>query len=369
MARATAILKGLRSSDASGILKTSFWIRHRERQKNPAHANFNFRFNSLSARKAQNRIASETARMQATMLLFGLNAVLRQDKIILLGSVDLSARYQRHVAIGFLAALCAAVFLAFPSASRAEDDSNATNDLPLIKSAGILRVAITHFDIPPFHQRRPNGGFTGKDIEYIQQLGDALKVKIAYVDSPPTFDAVVETVAKGHADIGISKLSQTYDRLAYVRFSEPYITLHHALLYNRKVISALSNGGSPDSALRTFSGRIGVIGESAYVDFATANYPKATVVPFRTWEATIEALKTGRVDVVYRDEFEVRSVLTHDPAMHVLFGAAVMTDRRSFLAAAICDTCVKLEEFVNYFIAQHPRAYSLDELLTISYRN
>ena len=278
-------------------------------------------------------------------------------------------QHRRYVAISFLPALCVAVLSAFPFASFAEDGSNAAYDLPAIKSAGILRVAITHFDIPPFHQRRPDGNFIGKDIEYTKELGDALKVKIALVDSAPTFDAVVQTVAKGHADIGISKLSQTYDRLAYVRFSEPYVTLRHALLYNRRVISGLSNGGSPDIALRQFAGKIGVIGESAYVDFATADYLKATVVPFRTWEATIEALKTGQVDVVYRDEFEVRSVLTHDPAMHVLFGAAIMTDRRSFLAAAICDTCVKLEEFINYFIAQHPRAYSLDELLTISYLN
>jgi polar amino acid transport system substrate-binding protein len=281
----------------------------------------------------------------------------------------LGLEYQRYIAISFLPALCIAGLLAFSLTSFAQDENNAVNDLPVIKSSGILRVAITHFDIPPFHQRRADGTFFGKDIDYIKQLGDALKVKIAFVDSPPTFDAVVTTVAKGRADIGISKLSQTYDRLAYVRFSEPYITLHHALLYNRRVISQLSNGGAPENALREFAGKIGVIGDSAYVDFATADYPKATIVPFRTWEATIAALKTGQIDVVYRDEFEIRSVLMHDPAMHVLFGAAVMSDRRSFLAAAICDTCVKLEEFVNYFIAQHPRAYSLDELLTISYRD
>jgi ABC-type amino acid transport substrate-binding protein len=250
----------------------------------------------------------------------------------------------------------------------AESGNNAPNDLPAIKAGGLLRVAIAHFDVPPFHERQLDGSFVGKDIEFTRELGQALKVKIAYVDSPPTFDSVVETVADGRADIGLSKLSQTYDRLAYVRFSEPYLTLHHALLYNRAVISRLANGGLPDSALRRFAGKIGVIGASAYVDFATANYPKATVIPFLTWEATIEALKSGRVDAVYRDEFEIRSVLLHDPAMHVQFGAAVMTDRKSFLAVAICDSCTKLEEFINYFIAQHPRAYSLDELLTVSYR-
>jgi polar amino acid transport system substrate-binding protein len=279
----------------------------------------------------------------------------------------LPSRYHRLATGALFCALCIAALWASCPGSFAQGQDSAAPDLPSIKASGLLRVAITHFDIPPFHERQPNGTFVGKDIAFIKELGDALRVKVAYVDSPPTFDAVVQTVADGQADIGVSKLSQTYDRSAYVRFSDPYLTLRHALLYNRAVISRLANGGSPDAALRRFAGKVGVIGGSAYVDFARASYPKATVIPFPTWEATVEALKIGQVDMVYRDEFEVRSLLLHDPAMHVQFGAAVMTDRRSFLTVAICDSCLKLEEFINYFVAQHPNAYSLDELLTISY--
>jgi len=250
----------------------------------------------------------------------------------------------------------------------AADADNPPKDLKSIKANGILRIAITHFDIPPFHVRRHDGTFAGKDIEFAQELADALKVKTVFVDSPPTFDAVVTTIAQQQADIGLSKLSQTYDRLAYVHFSEPYVTLRHALLYNRAVISRLANGGAPEDALRNFRGNIGVIGASAYVDFATASYPKAQIVPFPSWEATIAGLKTGTVDAAYRDEFEIRSLLIHDPAIHVEFGAAIIADRRSFLTMAICDSCAKLEEFVNYFIAQHNRAYVLDDLLTASYK-
>jgi ABC-type amino acid transport substrate-binding protein len=266
------------------------------------------------------------------------------------------------------AVLCAALtaFLG-PLPSSAADAGNSQRDLKSIKAGGVLRIAITHFDIPPFHVRRSDGTFVGKDIEFARELADALKVKIELVDSPPSFDAVITTIADNRADIGLSKLSQTYDRLNYVHFSEPYVTLRHALLYNREVISRLANGGLPEEVLRNFRGSIGVIGASAYVDFATASYPKAKVVPFPTWDATIEGLKTGKVDVVYRDEFEIRSVLIREPGLHVEFGAAVIADRRSFLTMAVCDGCVKLEEFINYFIAQHPGAYSLNDLLSASY--
>jgi polar amino acid transport system substrate-binding protein len=251
----------------------------------------------------------------------------------------------------------------------ADADNPSLRDLKSITASGLLRIAITHFDIPPFHIRRPDGTFVGKDIEFAKKLGDALKVKIVFVDSPSTFDAVVTAVAQSQADIGLSKLSQTYDRLAYVHFSEPYVTLRHALLYNRAAISRLANGRTPEEALRDFRGNIGVIGGSAYVEFAAASYPNATVVPFPSWEDTIEGLKSGKVDVVYRDEFEIRTVLIHDPAIHVEFGAAIIADRRSFLTMAICETCLKLEEFINYFIAQHNQAYKLDELLTLNYAN
>ena len=49
---------------------------------------------------------------------------------------------------------------------------------------------------------------------------------------------MVDDVAQGRADIGISKLSQTYYRLIRVRFSEPYITLSHALLFERAAVSS-----------------------------------------------------------------------------------------------------------------------------------
>jgi polar amino acid transport system substrate-binding protein len=266
------------------------------------------------------------------------------------------------------AAALVALLDSLPSVA-ADGDNFSPRDLKSITASGILRIAITHFDIPPFHIRRPDGTFVGKDIEFAKELGEALKVKIVLVDTPPTFDAVVTAVAHDQADIGLSKLSQTYDRLAYVHFSEPYVTVRHALLYNREAISRLANGRTPEEALRNFRGNIGVISRSAYVEFAAANYPNATVVPFPSWEDTIEGLKSGKVDVVYRDEFEIRMVLIHDPAIHVEFGAAIIADRRSFLTMAICETCLKLEEFINYFIAQHNQAYKLDELLALNYAN
>ena len=133
-----------------------------------------------------------------------------------------------------------------------------------------------------------------------RQIGQVLGVPVTFVEAG-SFNAVVELVAQGRADIGISKLSQTYARLHHVRFSEPYVTLRHALLLNRATIVQLAPGRPPAEVLQTFRGRIGVIAGSASVDFARRNFPRAPLVEFRNWDQAQDALINGQVDALYRD--------------------------------------------------------------------
>lgn len=226
-----------------------------------------------------------------------------------------------------------------------------------------MRVGISHFDIPPFHRRRPNGTFVGKEIELAYRIARALNVEVAFVDDADTFDEVVKLVADGRADIGINALSQTFGAVATVRFSTPYMTLRHALLYNRTMVAQEANGGLPEDVLREFRGKLGIIEESPFAGFADQNFPWAPIVEYRTWDEAVEGLRNGEVDALYNNEFEVRRVLKNNPSLHVRYGAAVMKDKWAFLAIAICDTCAKLQEFINYFIIQTRASLSIKELL------
>ena len=236
-------------------------------------------------------------------------------------------------------------------------------DIESVLARGVLRVAVTQFDLPAFHQRRKDGAIVGPEIDLAQQVAKALKVKLELITDPSSFDGVVDTVAKGNADIGISKLSQTYNRLMRVRFSQPYLTLRHSLVFDRASVAQQAAGKPPDTVLRTFSGRIGVIAGSAYVDFARRNFPAAKVVELPNWNAVIDALKAQKVDAIYRDEFETRRVLRLNPALNVRFGTAVITDQFAFLSIAICNSCSKLQEFINYHLAGTRGAFNLASLL------
>ena len=240
------------------------------------------------------------------------------------------------------------------------------HDIHSIVISGTLRVAISRFDIPPFHRHRANGTIVGKEVELAYQIGRALNVKVAFVDEANTFDEVIKLVADGRADIGINALSQNFGAVVSVRFSAPYMTLRHALLYNRTMVAQEANGGLPEDVLREFRGKIGIIAASPFVGFADHNFALATVVEYPTWKEAVDGLRDHEVDVLYNNEFEVRRILKDNPAFHVSFGAAIMKDRLAFLAIAICDSCAKLQEFINYFIAQNRTTFSINELLSTS---
>jgi ABC-type amino acid transport substrate-binding protein len=235
--------------------------------------------------------------------------------------------------------------------------------LQSIVDAKVLRVAVTSFDLPSFHVRGPDGTLIGPEIEMAQQIGRALGVRVDFIDTAESFDSVVDFVATGRADIGVSKLSQTYGRLQRVRFSDPYVKFRHAMLFNRAAIAREADGRAPAAVLQKYKGRLGVIVGSAYVDFARRNFPEATVVEARNLDAAIDSLLSGKVDALYRDEFEIRRVLKNRPALNVQFGSAAIIDQHALLSIAICDTCSKLQEFINYHIGRTQGEFTLNALL------
>ena len=253
-------------------------------------------------------------------------------------------------------ALCCA-----PSTSAAAEP----RDLQAIVDVAVLRVALTRFDLPAFHVHAPDGTLAGPEIDMARQIGHALGVTVDFIDSADSFDGVVDLVARGRADIGVSKLSQTYERLKRVRFSDPYVTLRHALLFNRAAIARTGGNRPPAAVLQKYSGRLGVIGGSAYVEFARRNFPDATLAEERSWEAAVESVLAGRVDALYRDEFEIRRVLKNRPALNVKLGSAVITDQTALLSIAICDSCAKLQEFLNYHVGRSRAAFALQRLLDL----
>jgi polar amino acid transport system substrate-binding protein len=232
-------------------------------------------------------------------------------------------------------------------------------DIARILKRGTLVVAMRSVDTPPFFYVR-DGKLQGLEVEMARALARELGVTLQVDRSPASFNDVVDAVARGQADLGLSKLSRTLTRARAVRFSDPYLSLRHALLLHRESLARLARGRPVPQVLRSFDGSIGVIAQSSFADFARRHFPRATVREFATWEAVVQAVSRGDVMAAYRDEFEIKRVLRANPAAALALRTVTLDDLDDTLAMVVHPADGHLLAFVNQFLAQRGRGERLD---------
>ena len=229
-------------------------------------------------------------------------------------------------------------------------------DIGRIVQRGALIVAVKRGDDAPFFYTDPRTGQpAGISIQIAQELARELKVKLIIKQTASTFNETVDLVTRGEADLGVSKLSRTLSRLQVVRFSEPYVEFNHALLLNRVKFAQLARGEDASSVIRSFKAKMGVIGQSAFADFASHHFPDAQLVAYPDWEALIEAVTRGEVVAAYRDQFEINRVLAQHPSLVLSLRTVVFNDLKDAIAVAVGYNDANLLALVNLYLSQNPQ--------------
>lgn len=215
-----------------------------------------------------------------------------------------------------------------------------------------LTVAMLGVDNPPFFVHDAHGKLSGFDVDIARDIASRLDVPLVIDTAPQSFNAVVEAVARGHADLGISKLSRTLPRARLVRFSVPYVAMHRALLVNRVALARLGGHLAVDQLVHEYRTTLGVIGDSSYEAYAKASFPQATLVRFPTWDAELAALERGEVVAVFRDEFEIKRVLRRRPSLALVMQPVVLVDTPDALAIAVSWNHPTLLAYVDQLMTE-----------------
>jgi ABC-type amino acid transport substrate-binding protein len=231
-----------------------------------------------------------------------------------------------------------------------------------IAARGELVVAVLGVDQPPFFEEH-DGKLTGLDITLAEDIAKKLGVKVRFNRDAKSFDDVVSLLAKGQADIAVSKLSRTLARAQVISFSTPYLSLKRALLLNRVKFAQLAHGRPVPEVIRDYDGSIGVVANSSYATYVTSNFPKAQVRSYPTWEAVLGALNSGEVTAAYRDEFEVKRVLKVDPTASLRLRVVTLQDLEDTLAIGVNVSAPTLLAFVNQFLAERNTKYDVNTVL------
>ena len=71
----------------------------------------------------------------------------------------------------------------------------------------------------------------------------------------------------------------------------------------------------------------------------------------------------GRLKPSTATNSKIRRIVKISPALNVQFGTAAIIDQNALLSIAICDTCSKLQELINYHLVRTKNNITLKTLL------
>ena len=239
-------------------------------------------------------------------------------------------------------------------------------DIQQIKDRGRLIVAMFHQDRPPFFYTNDEGQLVGLDVEIAGEIARWLGVQVEFNREAYSFDAVVDLVAKGQADVGICKLSTTIPRVLRVSFTRPYLVFHHALLVNRLQLATLKAKNPEKSVLellKTGPHKIGVRGVSSWMGYAQSLLPDAHVVPMENIEQLLAAVTRGDFLALMYDEYEVNKIITGDPGLNVDLQLLILDHQVDPIGIAVAPNSPHLLAWLNFFLQHGMNNLKMNSLL------
>jgi len=236
-------------------------------------------------------------------------------------------------------------------------------DKPVV-SDNKLRVAMPAFASDPFFPADGSGD-SGIDMDLARGIAAELGVEPVFDRSAVTFDAMVQKLTSGEADLAIGKLSRTLQRGRSILYSRPYAMLHQGLLANRVNLARIAQGKPPEQIIRDFSGDLGVIEGSSFATYAATTFPHARIRRFAGWNTVVDAIRNGAIDLAYRDDFEIKKLMVDDPSMTVVARSITLTDKVDTIAVGISPDNPHLAAFVDLYLdlAKSQQVLNTDEII------
>ena len=247
---------------------------------------------------------------------------------------------------GFVMAAALSCCAALPAHADKLDD---------IIAAGKLRCAV-ELDFPPNGFRDASNKPIGFDVDYCNDLADALGVKPEIVETPDP-DRIPALVS-GRADVGIAVASDTLERARTVSFSIPYFVFEMVVLARSDV--GINKPG--DLAGHTVGGPAGATETVALEQAVKAwNKPQGKLLTFQSQADTFLALGQKQIDATWTDSTIANSIIQSGkyPVFKVVGKAPAELD---YAALFVLRQDQGLLNFINLFLNRQVRTGRYVEL-------
>ncbi len=193
-------------------------------------------------------------------------------------------------------------------------------------------VVVTENAYPPLQFVAPGTGeAVGWEYDAMAEMAARLNFTPVYENS--SWDAMIPAVSEGQYDVGMTGITIRADRAEMVDFSAPYMRSEMFMLVRADEDRFT---GQADFAA---AGEDVLIGAQAgttpfYVavyDLLDGNEANPRIVQFETFGASVQALRTGDVDLVLTDGTAGAGYVTANPGVFKLTGDAMGSEDFGFI--------------------------------------
>lgn len=223
-------------------------------------------------------------------------------------------------------ALAAVAGLAAPSFAQALPDLG-----------GRTIRAVTENAYTPLNFADPKTGEgIGWEYDAINEIGKRLNAKIEWNLS--SWDVMIEAVKTGQYDIGMDGISITDERKEQVDFTDPYMDSKQFMLVRadeERIKSKDDFSANTDLLIGAQAGTSGFY--AAIYDVLDGDEANPRVKLFDTFGASVQALKSGDVDMVLMDQASIDGYIGADPGVFKSVGDPIGSDQFGFILAKGSD--------------------------------
>ena len=204
----------------------------------------------------------------------------------------------------------------------------------------------------------------GFDIDLGKDIAGALGVEARFVAAGRR-DDVIDRVAAGEADIGVSYLSESVEAGRRVFFSRPYMIEAHTVLLDRVKAVELGDDCPRVSDLRRLAetpGRVGTLRHDPFVAVADHG-PDTEVTLFDDVESLVAAVQAGEILVSVQGELEAKYYLSRHPQASIRLKYCHVPNVQHRVSVAVRPDAIGLLRWIDLYLAQRGVIIDLDTLL------
>jgi polar amino acid transport system substrate-binding protein len=202
-------------------------------------------------------------------------------------------------------------------------------DLPDL--GGRTIVAVTENNYFPLNFADPDTGEgIGWEYDAFNEIAKRLNAKVDW--NIVSWDVMIEAVRQGQFEVGMDGISITDERKEQVDFSDPYLRAEQVMLV-RADESRFADGPSFAANADLFVGaQPGTTNfYTAVYDVLDGNEENPRIKLFDTFGASVQALKTGDVDLVLMDRVSAASLMGTDPDAFKVVGDVIKSEEFAFI--------------------------------------